>query len=173
MRTTSSTTTTALVPLHHGGLVLDVPAGWSDQSTLLVVAPPPPAAPTANASAAVAETVSIRFVGLDGRDAATIVRDEVQALQQMAASVTAGDVSDFVCGLGKGARLDARLGLNGLEIAQVAIAVVLAETAVVGVGVCTAARAEQVQPTLVAMLRSLRTSTTNTPSSTSQTESEA
>jgi hypothetical protein len=154
--TNNTGTDTDTIPLRHGGLVVDVPASWSDQSTVLLVAPPAPALPTAHPVAGVSETVTLRFVTTQGRDAARILRDELEALLGLQAQVELGEVQPFACGLGKGARLDATVALDGLTVSQILACVVVGDSAVLGVGTCAATRKDTATASLAQILGSLR-----------------
>lgn len=149
-----------MTALRHGGLVVDVPAGWTDQSTLLLVAPPAPALPTVRAVSEPVESVTIRFIAAAGRSAADVLRDEVAGLARTQAAATVVEEGAFACGLGPGARLEATVDLDGLVLRQLLAAVVAGDLVVLAVATAAEARLPRVRQQLESVLASLRAAST-------------
>jgi hypothetical protein len=144
--------------LRHGGVVVDVPDSWSDQSTVLLVAPPAGSGlPTTKAVSEPVETVTIRFFAADGRPASQVLRDEVEGLARIQQGADIVKEGDFRCGLGAGALLEAKLDLGGLVLHQLLAAVVRDELVVLAVATASETKMPKVRAQLEGVLASLRT----------------
>jgi hypothetical protein len=147
-----------MTALRHGGLVVDVPETWTDQSTLLLVAPASgPTLPTTRAVSEPVETVTIRMLAKDARSLAEVLQDEVAGLQRMQAGARVVDEGAFSCGLGTGARLELVLDLDGLALRQILLAAGQGDVVVLAIATTSEARLERTRAQLEAVLSSLRT----------------
>jgi hypothetical protein len=149
-------TAAARIPVVHGGIALDVPAHWADQSTLLFVAPPPPALPTAHAVAGLAETVTVRFVQTAGRTGEQVIADELAGIADVVSDLQTVASAPFDGPLGAGQRVEVGYALDGLGVIQVLVAVPVGDVTVLAVAIATAARRDVALPLLNAILATLR-----------------
>jgi hypothetical protein len=145
--------------LRHGGLVIDLPEGWSDQSTLLFVAPPPAlvgAVPAANAVAQPTEAVSLRFAVAGGREARALLEEQTAALRRTDPALSLVEEGPFSAPFGRGWRVVQRLSLGGIALRQIAVACLRGEVALLATAVAGDAAFARAEETLLGILGSLR-----------------
>lgn len=142
--------------LVHGGLALDLPEGWSDQSTLLFTAPVDDAAlPTTRRTVRSTESVAVTFAFAGDDDADAIVRDEVEKLRAADANLTLVDVGPFSCALGAGRLAVVKLTLADTPLVQLTAAVVVGRIVVRATASCVEAAFPRREPALRAILQSI------------------
>lgn len=144
--------------VRHGGLIIDVPEGWADQSTLLFVAPPEAvSAPTANRSVQATEVVSVRFAfGDEGTDARAALHKEAAAMAAGDAQFSVLTEGTFTCGLGAGWRVIQRVSIGGVALRQISCAVVVGAVTVIATATAADARFDKQQAQLERVLASMR-----------------
>jgi hypothetical protein len=128
------------VRISHGGLSVDVPAGFTDRSTLLFVGPPRAALPTAHAVKRPAAAVSVTFSRLSRNEEARAVElaggapvgdlDRARARVEAEARALQGAVDvkplhagPFESGLGVGWRAEVTLVVEGTTLREILYAV--------------------------------------------------
>ncbi|MBI1946853.1 MAG: hypothetical protein HYS27_14250 [Deltaproteobacteria bacterium] len=142
--------------MRHGGLLLDVPEGWADQSTLLFVAPPEVgAAPTANRSVQATEAIAVRFA-VGETDARQVVQAESAALTAADPQATLLSEGAFSCGLGSGWQVVQRLTVGGVVLRQLSCAVTVGAVTVVATATAADARFDKQRAQLERVLASMR-----------------
>jgi hypothetical protein len=145
--------------VRHGGLILDVPEGWADQSTLLFVAPPDvqaQSAPTANKSVQATEVVSVRFMFGQHDEARAALKGETEAMAAADAQFAVISEGPFTCGLGEGWRIVQRVHVGGIALRQISCAVVVGAVTVLASATAGDARFEKMQAQLDQVLTSMR-----------------
>ncbi len=146
--------------LVHGGLALDLPEGWSDQSTLLFTAPVDDAPlPTAHRPARSTESLALTFALAKDADADAVVRDEVDKLRAADPGLVLVEVRPFSCGLGAGALAVVRLSLADIALRQLTAAVVVGPVVVRATVSCVEGVFARREPALLALLQSISFST--------------
>jgi hypothetical protein len=148
--------------LVHGGLALDLPEGWSDQSTLLFTAPVDDVPmPTAKRTARPTESLAVTF-GLAQRraggaddDADAVVREEVERLKAADPALELVEVRPFVGGLGKGSLAVVKLTLAEIALRQLTVAVVVGPVVVCATASCVEAVFARREPALLSLLQSI------------------
>jgi hypothetical protein len=143
---------TATIPVRHGSFVVDVPATWSDQSTLVFVAPPA-MLPTLSAQAAV-ESVTVRF----GRGASVdaVVDAELAALRERdPALVVLWDRPERTAG-GAGRAAAFTTSIAAVPLTQILCVIDVDGVFVIGAATCAAVRFAAVEAQLRAVLASVR-----------------
>jgi len=141
----------------HGGLAIDIPGDWSDQSQLLFVAPRDEAPmPTAHSVQRPTEAVSIQLIAADDLDARELLERQAERLGDVDAGFEVVDQGEFSCGLGAGWQLTQRLDIGDAPVQQLSVACVSGAVAVVATASAAAARFDQVETQLRAVLESLR-----------------
>jgi hypothetical protein len=132
----------------HGGLALEMPEDWCDQSTLLFVGKraPPEAA---------AESVAIRFLLDAGEDARVILQKEIGAIRGESGGVEIVEERELACGLGVGWSATLRLSLPGGVLRQIAACVVLGRVAIVANASMGDQTASESEPRLRSVLESM------------------
>jgi hypothetical protein len=141
----------------HGGLVIDVPAGWTDASSLLFVAPRMHDMPTKNAVDAPTETLSIRFAfAREGDSARAILDAELTSLRAIDAKARVLDEGEHACDLGAGWRQTLGVTIGGAPLRQIAVCVVAGPVAVLATATAGEARFALARPTLEGALTNLR-----------------
>ncbi|HEY4220582.1 MAG TPA: hypothetical protein VGO62_04550 [Myxococcota bacterium] len=140
--------------VRHGGLVLDVPSDWLDQSSLLFVAPRAASTlPSAVKVSSPVESLAVRTVVVDaGVSARALLDADNAALASVDAS--ADLVSEGA--LGAGYQRVHRVTLLGHPLRQVSFALVVGELAVLATATCAEARYASVKAELEAMLVAIR-----------------
>lgn len=143
--------------MRHGGLGIDIPEGWADQSTLLFVAPlREQRLPTARQPGASTEAISINFMQAGAKDAAALTADHIAQLSSIDPERSpVGIAEPFETGLGMGALQRVRLTISGVVVRQLVVAVVVAGIAVVAQAACPEWLANEREPALTAILKSL------------------
>jgi hypothetical protein len=106
--------------LRHGGIDVDVPDGWSDQSNLVFVAP-----------GESPETISIRFTAVEGKSARELAHAEIAALSRLESHVQLTSEGAFMTGLGEAYRVEIRVLLESVPMTQVVYAVIIEPLAVI------------------------------------------
>jgi hypothetical protein len=141
----------------HGGLVIDVPGGWTDASSLLFVAPRTHDLPTKNAVDAPTETISVRFAFAGAADSArSILANELASLRAIDANARVVDEGEHRCDLGAGWRQTLAVTIAGAPLRQLAVCVVTGPVAVLATATAGEARFALARPTLEASLAKLR-----------------
>jgi len=106
----------------HGGLTLDLPDDWIDQSTLLFVAPPTREhVMSTHEVAEQSEAVSINFV-LDPGNVRDLLSEQATELRRMDPGFEIVEEGPFSCGLGEAWFYVQRLSIHGIPVRQLAVA---------------------------------------------------
>ncbi len=143
--------------VRHGGLVIDVPEGWSDQSTLLFVAPRDEATAATVAKVAVpTEAVAVRFRMSEDKDAAAVLAEEFTGVRAADPDAEEIESGPFSCPLGAGAYRVARVRVGHAPLVQLTAAVVLGPVCVLATASAAEARFPRVREDLLRTLRSMR-----------------
>lgn len=148
--------------IQHGALAIDVPKGWTDESTLLFVAPASPPLPTVKDVVRASGSVLITFRRVEGRapleEARQIVDANLAGLRGQAlgdAGLIELERGELDTGIGRGATSLHRLTLAGIPIRQLELVVVVGRTAVCAVASCGedewAARGAELRSTLASL----------------------
>jgi hypothetical protein len=141
----------------HGGLVIDVPAGWTDASSLLFVAPRVHDLPTKNAVDAPTETLSIRFAFAREEDSARSLLDgELASLRAVDKNARVLDEGEHASDLGAGWRQTLAVTIGGAPLRQIAVCIIAGPVAVLATATAGEARFALARPTLEAALTKLR-----------------
>ncbi|MDP2339998.1 MAG: hypothetical protein Q8O67_03485 [Deltaproteobacteria bacterium] len=142
--------------LVHGGLALDLPEGWSDQSTLLFTAPVDDVPlPTAKRTTRPTESLAVTF-GLAGSDDAdAVVREEVEKLRAADPALELVEVRPFTGGLGTGSLAVVRLSLAEIALRQLTVAVVVGPVVIRATVSCVEGAFARREPALIALLQSI------------------
>ena len=136
-----------MVEVRHGGFALDLPEGWSDQSTLLFIGPTGDGFPDA---------VSVKF-SLDAPATPRAILDAQAAqLGMVDPDFTVLDDGPFHCGLGDGWRFVQRLTLDGVVMQQITAAVIVGGVTVIATASAGEARFAEQEAKLVEVLESMR-----------------
>jgi hypothetical protein len=141
----------------HGDLVVDVPASWSDQSTVLFVAQPQPSRSLHTQQAV--DSLSLRTARLPPGGPAAMLVAERQHLVDKDPGFALLSEEPFSAALGDGVLACWRSALLGPALVQLVFAVAPSHAPDVGVlAVATTAEAgfEQARPRLLQLLASLR-----------------
>lgn len=142
--------------LQHGRLSIDVPPGWSDQSTLLLVAPPDEtSAPTASSVHHATEAVAVHFIIAGDDDARALLGQDIERLQKLDAELVLVEQGPFTCGLGEGWSTVQRYRLGGSVIKQISVCVLVGPVAVMASASTTDGGFDKKAPALWNVLRSL------------------
>jgi hypothetical protein len=142
--------------LVHGGLALDLPAGWSDQSTLLFTAPVDDVAlPTTRKTQRTTESVAVTFALADDKDADAIVRDEVEQLKAADPGLVLVEVAPFSCALGDGRLATVKLTLGETPLRQLTLAVLVGPIVVRATASCLEAAFAKREAGLRSILQSI------------------
>jgi hypothetical protein len=142
--------------VQHASLALDVPAGWTDQSTLLFVAPAAELNGVVPGRAAPGEAIAVRFAAATGRSAGECLQEQLRAVQLSDPKARLASESDFQCGLGAGRLAELELELAGERLSQLVACVVVGPVAVVASASCGSAAFPQQRAQLLSVLSSLR-----------------
>ncbi len=143
--------------IQHGGLLIDLPHSWSDQSSLLFVAPrEEESLPTTAAVQRPTEAVAVGFVLAESRDARAILTE--QTAQLAAAEPTLEVVAEgpFSCGLGPGWSQTQKLTVGETAVRQLSVACLIGHLAVVATASAAEARFKRCEEQLSSILKSLR-----------------
>jgi hypothetical protein len=143
-------------PVQHASLALDLPDGWTDQSTLLFVAPPPESTDVVPGKALPGEAIAVRFAAAAGRSAAECLQQQLRSAQQADPNARLISESDFHCRLGAGRLAEQELELAGERLSQLVACVVVGPVAVVASASCGSGAFSQQRARLLAVLTSLR-----------------
>jgi hypothetical protein len=143
-------------PIQHAGLALDVPAGWTDQSTLLFVAPVPAPVDVAQPRAAPVEAIAVRFAAAGGRTAEDCLDEQLGSARLTDPKARVLGVSDFHCGLGAGRLGEQTLEIAGERLCQLIACVVVGPVAIVASASCGEANFPRQREHLLQALASLR-----------------
>ncbi|OGQ11135.1 MAG: hypothetical protein A2138_20930 [Deltaproteobacteria bacterium RBG_16_71_12] len=137
-------------------MIVDVPEGWADQSTLLFVAPPELGpAPSANRTVRATEAVSVRFA-LGEPDARRPLQQESAALAAADPQVALLSEGEFTCGLGAGWQVVQRVTVGGIALRQLSCAVTVGAVTVVATATAADARFDKQRALLERVLASMR-----------------
>ncbi len=143
--------------VQHGGLIIDVPEGWSDQSTLLFVAPRDSQTAATVAKVAVPTVaVAVRFRGSDGLDAVAVLAEELSGVRAADPDAVELEAGPFSCPLGAGAFRVVRLRVSQAPLVQITAAVVLGPVCVLATASAAEARFSRVRDELLRVLQSMR-----------------
>lgn len=142
--------------MRHGRLSFDVPASWSDRSTLLFVGPAP-VLPSANAARIPQPSMTMTFARTKGEhplaEARAILDEELAGLRAMNVGLEVQKIEEIDTAIGKGALSTHRLSLDGVRLLQLQLVVVTGEIAV-----RAAASSGDLEPAREAELKKLLTS---------------
>ena len=147
------------MPLQHGGLVIEVPDGWADRSSLLFVAPREPSTlPSAVKVEEPTESLSVRFESVDPETTAMSLLEDEHARFVATVGIEPEVVEDaaFVCPLGAGRQRIQKIALGGAPLRQICVAVVVGKVAVLATATAGEARFARVKPQLERALAGLR-----------------
>jgi hypothetical protein len=143
--------------VRHGGISIDIPESWSDQSTLLFTAPfPTETVPTAARLQQAAEAVSVSFIRDAGQTAKEVLAAQAQELGQHVPDFAVVSEGPFDCGLGKGWRYTQRFSVDGVSVQQLAVACPAGELVVVATAAAADYRFGHCEAQLRTILGSLR-----------------
>jgi hypothetical protein len=119
--------------IRHGGLSIDVPDDWSDQSTLLFVSAPRSTSTAGSAPGREAsrESVAIRFLLGEGKDPRAILSRQLEELSTTYPGVTVVNEGRFVCGLGEGWSKTLSVPMGAIVIRQIVVCCVMGRVAIV------------------------------------------
>ncbi|MCK5689133.1 hypothetical protein KAI87_07680 [Myxococcota bacterium] len=111
--------------INHGGLEIDIPETWFDQSTLMFVGPvaQESASPTAKKMTRAPESVTVQFLaGTDEDDIESMLRFGVAGMQAFDPAYE--DLRRFTMqtGLGEAQGVERKLSLGGMELRQIVVA---------------------------------------------------
>jgi hypothetical protein len=127
------------VKIQHGALALDVPKGWTDESTLLFVAPPT-ALPTVHDAVRAGGSLLVTFRRAEGKapldEAKAILDENLAGLKQHDAQLVELERGTLATGIGEGATSLHRITLANAPIRQLELVVVVGRTAVCAVASC-------------------------------------
>ena len=127
------------VKIQHGAVAIDVPKGWTDESTLLFVAPSTPL-PTVNDAIRAGGSVLVTFRRAEGKapldEAKAILDGNLAGLRGNDAALVELERGELDTGLGKGATSLHRITLANVPIRQLELVVVVGRTAVCAVASC-------------------------------------
>ena len=134
--------------IRHGGLALDVPADWRDQSTLLFVAP-------IEDGERASEVVSVSFHAgaIAPRD---LLRDQADQMRAMDPALEVIGDGPFDCALGEGWSLVQKLTLDGNPVQQIVVACPAGGTTVMATAATSPDRFADRLEQLKSILNSLR-----------------
>lgn len=141
----------------HGGLALDLPEQWGDQSTLLFVGPPEPAGnlPTMASSGGSGEAVQINFYFADGASPEVFLEAQLAMVKEVDDELEILERGPFTCGLGEGWQVVQRLVLDGFVTRQIVACVFRGEAAIVASAVAAEGRFGAVRGRLQDILASI------------------
>ncbi len=143
--------------VRHGGLAIDIPDGWADQSTLLFVAPRLEPNPRAlHTELRPTETVSVRFVLGENLDAKELLAAQIDAMKVTDPDFAVVASGAFSSGLGAGWQQTQRITVGGVALKQLATATVIGPVAVLATATSSEARFPLVESALLATLSSMK-----------------
>jgi hypothetical protein len=142
--------------VQHASLALDVPDGWTDQSTLLFVAPPAASTDVVPARATPGEAIAVRFAAAAGRSAADCLKEQLGSTRLTDPHARVISETDFRCGLGPGRLAEQELEVAGQRLSQLIACVVVGPVAVVASASCASAAFARHRARLLEALCSLR-----------------
>ena len=134
--------------VRHGGFQIDIPSGWSDQSTLLFVGP-------RDRSSGPAEAVAVTFAG-PTENAREILEQQAARLESSDPSFERIEDAPFECALGRGHQFVQALELGGEKV-QIAVAVPVNDATIIATATCARARYDVVKEELMRILSSMST----------------
>ncbi len=141
----------------HGGLRLDLPDGWLDQSTLLFVAPPTrESTMSTHRVVEPSEAVSVNFV-LDPGDPKALLAEQARSLAAADPDFEVLEEAPFACGLGDGWCCVQRMAVRGVPVRQIAVACAVGPVAVVATAAAPESSFGASRARLRAILESMRT----------------
>lgn len=141
----------------HGGLALDVPDNWADQSTLLFVGPPEdgPQLPTMASSGRSGEAVQVSFYLAQGDGPREFLTHQMAQVTEIDPEVSVLEGGPFECGLGQGWQIVQRAQLDGFVVRQLVACVFRDQAAIVASAVASEGRFPLVRDRLQEILQSL------------------
>ena len=147
------------VKIQHGALALDVPKGWTDESTLLFVAPAAATLPTVHDSVRAGGSVLVTFRRAEGKapldEAKAILEENLAGLRTQGAALVELERGELATGIGTGASSLHRITLANVPIRQLEVVVVVGRTAVCAVASCGeeewSARGAELRATLASL----------------------
>jgi hypothetical protein len=140
--------------VRHGGFAIDIPSGWSDQSTLLFVGPRDRTTlPATHKVSPPAEAVAVTFAG-PSEDARALLEEQAEMLRAADADFEVLEEGPFECELGHGHRFVQKLDAGGTKI-QIAVAVPAHGATVIATATCAQERYGKVQEQLLRVLGSM------------------
>ena len=143
--------------IRYGALVIDVPADWSDQSSLLFVAPASANdLPSTVKVEEPVETLSLRIVPHDDQTAQQMLDREEEKLLAVAAKPEVVEDAPFTCPLGNGWQRVHKVKIAGAPLRQICVVVVVGRLAVLATATSGEARFARVRPQLEHALASLK-----------------
>jgi len=144
------------VKLHHGALVVDLPNGWSDRSTLLFVAPPETQnLPTTAHVQEPTEAIAVHFSHTSAQSAQQVLHEQSEQLRQVDPNYRLVSEGPFSCGLGEGWRYTQELKVGEQYVSQLSVACLLKTLAIVATASAPSARFARNQAQLLTILESL------------------
>lgn len=147
--------TPANMHIRHGGFVLEIPADWSDQSTLVFVGPLPAKLSTTTQMAPVSEAVAISFVRAARGEPQEILRTQAQQLAHSDPTFELLSSGPFSCGLGEGWRYTQKVTVDGQAVVQLAVACRAGDVMVLATGAVDANSFSRREAQLAEILRSM------------------
>lgn len=143
--------------IRHGGLSLDIPGHWSDQSTLLFVGQPTgPTLPSVNAVEDPPEAVAVTLVQDAGDGPRQVLQEESELLEARDPDFVLVDEGPFEAELGQGWHQVRKMTTAGVLVGQIAVAFLLGPTMVCASGSALDTVFEAKKAHLFEVLRSLR-----------------
>jgi hypothetical protein len=142
--------------IRHGELEIQLPEGWTDQSTLLFQGPPETASrPTLSRIADSNPTVSVRFFHRESADPRDVLAEEFRQLQAMDPGCTMQQQGPLSSELGEGWHLVHRSGDAQEPMQQILACFCLPKTVVLACAQSHAHSFPALEPMLRTILRSL------------------
>jgi hypothetical protein len=141
----------------HGGLTLELPNDWMDQSTLLFVAPPTSEnVMSTHKVAEQSEAISINFVLAPG-DVKALLAEQAEALGANDPGFEILEEGAFSCGLGEGWSYVQRMTIQGIPVRQLTVACPVGPIAVVATAAAPDGRFDDARERLHEILMSIST----------------
>lgn len=146
-----------MAEVRHGGFAIDVPDGWSDQSTLLFVGPLEPTSATSlESTRALPETIAIRFSMVGADDPRQLLIAQADQLADIDPDFEVTDEGSFDCPLGDGFQYTHRLSLDGVTMRQITVACAVGAVVIVATASAADERFDKKKAELIAILSSMR-----------------
>lgn len=142
--------------MRHGELEIQLPDGWTDQSTLLFQGPPESASrPTLSRIADSNPTVSVRFFHREAADPREILAEELRQLQELDPDCTLQTQGPITSALGEGWHIVHRTGEEQGPMQQLLACFCLPKTVILACAQSHAHSFSATEPLLREILSSL------------------